>query len=102
MEQEVWRKYRGEGLVVLGVNAGEREDPVKMAGQFVKAHGITYPVVFDPNANVASSRYAASNLPVTYVLNPRGRIIGGQILGPVSEQPHSQALMRYIRAATKS
>jgi peroxiredoxin len=96
----LWRNDRSDHFVVLGVDTGP--DAAGDGRRFVKAHGITYPVVFDPNANVASSRYAASNLPVTYVLNPRGRIIGGQILGPVSEQPHSQALMRYISAATKS
>jgi cytochrome c biogenesis protein CcmG, thiol:disulfide interchange protein DsbE len=98
--EQLWRNDRSDHFVVLGVDTGP--DAAGDGRRFVKAHGITYPVVFDPNANVASSRYAASNLPVTYVLNPRGRIIGGQILGPVSEQPHSQALMRYISAATKS
>jgi cytochrome c biogenesis protein CcmG/thiol:disulfide interchange protein DsbE len=98
--EQLWRKDRGENLVVLGVDTGP--DAADDGRRFVKAHAITYPVVFDPNANVASSRYAASNLPVTYVLDPEGRIIGGQILGPVSEQAHSQALMRYVRAAMKS
>jgi hypothetical protein len=68
----------------------------------VRAHGITYPVVFDPNANVAFDRYAIGNLPVTYVLNPKGRIIGGQILGPVNEQAHSEALMQYVHAGLRS
>jgi hypothetical protein len=39
---------------------------------------------------------------VTYVLNPRGRIVGGQILGPVNEHVHSEALSRYVHAALKS
>jgi cytochrome c biogenesis protein CcmG/thiol:disulfide interchange protein DsbE len=98
--EQLWRKDRSDHLVVLGVDTGP--DAAADGRRFVQAHGITYPVVFDPNANVASSQYAAWNLPVTYVLNPRGRIIGGQILGPVSEQAHSQALMRYVHAAMKS
>jgi hypothetical protein len=39
---------------------------------------------------------------VTYVLNANGRIVGGQILGPVSENAHSKALLRYVHAALKS
>jgi peroxiredoxin len=72
------------------------------ARHFVQAHDLTYPVVFDHDGQIAANRYAVANLPVTYVLNPRGRIVGGQILGPVNEHVHSQALMRYVHAALKS
>ena len=64
--EQLWRNDRSDHLVVLGVDTGP--DAAGDGRRFVKAHGITYPVVFDPNANVASSRYAASNLPVTYVI----------------------------------
>ena len=47
MEKNVWQKYRAQGLVVVGINAGEREDPRKMAQSFVSMHGVTYPVVLD-------------------------------------------------------
>ena len=98
--EQLWRKDHGDHLVVLGVDTGP--DSAADGRRFVKAHGITYPVVFDPNANVAFSRYAIGNLPVTYVLNPRGRIIGGEILGPVNEDAHSQELMQYVHAGMKS
>lgn len=100
MLERLWRQDRGDHLVVLGVDTGP--DAAGDGARFVKAHGITYPVVFDPNAKVASDRYAIGNLPVTYVLNPSGRIIGGQILGAVNEQEHSQALMRYVHAGLTS
>ena len=58
------------------------------------------PTVILTGTPCAASHVA--NLPVTYVLNPSGRIVGGQILGPVSEQVHSQALLRYVHAALKS
>jgi cytochrome c biogenesis protein CcmG, thiol:disulfide interchange protein DsbE len=98
--EQLWRKDRGDHLVVLGVDTGP--DSAGDGRRFVKAHGITYPVVFDPNANVAFDRYAIGNLPVTYVLNPSGRIIGGQILGPVNERAHSDALMQYVHAGLRS
>ena len=98
--EKLWKQDRGDHLVVLGVDTGP--DSAGDGRRFVKAHGITYPVVFDPNANVAFSRYAIGDLPVTYVLNPKGRIIGGEILGPVNEQVHSQALTRYVHAGLAS
>jgi cytochrome c biogenesis protein CcmG, thiol:disulfide interchange protein DsbE len=97
--EQLWQQDRARGLVVLGIDANDSRGDGR---RFVEKHDVTYPVVFDHDGLVASNRYAVSNLPVTYVLNPKGRIIGGQILGPVSEHVHSQALMRYVHAALKS
>ena len=97
--EQLWRKDRDQGLVVLGVDANDSRGDAK---RFVHVHALTYPVVFDHDGRIASDSYAVSDLPVTYVLNPKGRIVGGQILGPVSEQAHSQALIRYVNAALKS
>ena len=97
--ERLWREDRARGLVVLGVDSNDSRGDAR---HFVQAHGLTYPVVFDQNGRVASDRYAVANLPATYVLNPKGRIVGGQILGPVSEHGHSQDLMRYVHTALKS
>jgi cytochrome c biogenesis protein CcmG/thiol:disulfide interchange protein DsbE len=97
--EKLWREDRTKGLVVLGVDA---KDGRGDARKFVRVHHLTYPVVFDHDGRVAANRYAIFDLPVTYVLNPKGRIVGGQILGPVNEQAHSEALTRYIDAALKS
>ena len=97
--EKLWRQDRSRGLVVLGVDANDARGD---ALTFVHKHHVTYPVVFDHDGVVAYSRYDIANLPVTYVLNAKGRIVGGQILGPVSEHVHSQALFRYVHAALKS
>jgi peroxiredoxin len=97
--ERLWQQDRARGLVVLGVDANDSRGD---AQHFVQVHDLTYPVVFDQNGRISSDRYAVSNLPVTYVLNPKGRIVGGQILGPVSEHAHSEDLMRYVHAALKS
>ena len=97
--ERLWRQDKGDGLVVLGIDANDSRGDAR---KFLRVHDVTYPVVFDHDGRVAASRYAVANLPVTYVLNPKGRIVGGQILGPVSEHTHSQALFRYVHAAMKS
>jgi peroxiredoxin len=97
--ERLWRDERAQGLVVLGVDANDARGGAR---HFVRAHNLTYPVVFDQDGRIASNRYAVANLPVTYVLNPKGRIVGSQILGPVSEHDHSQALLRYVHASLKS
>ena len=97
--ERLWRQERSRGLVVLGVDSNDARGD---AERFVHVHGLTYPVVFDHDGRVASNRYAVANLPATYVLNGKGRVVGGQILGPVSEHVHSQALRRYVDAALAS
>jgi cytochrome c biogenesis protein CcmG, thiol:disulfide interchange protein DsbE len=97
--ERIWRQDRSHNLVVLGVDANDsRGDALR----FLRAHDVTYPVVFDHNALVAANRYDIANLPVTYVLNPKGRIVGGQILGPVSDHPYAQRFLRYVHAALSS
>lgn len=94
--EQVWRRDRGKNVIVLGVDANDaRGDALK----FVRAHGVTYPIVFDSDGIVSAGRYGISNLPDTYVLNSQGRIVGGLILGPVSDHPFSQRFERYLRAA---
>jgi cytochrome c biogenesis protein CcmG, thiol:disulfide interchange protein DsbE len=97
--EQLWRR-RDDNLVILGVDTGP--DASGDGRRFVKAHGITYPVVFDPNANVAMSRYAVPGLPVTYVVNPQGRVVGNPVLGPVSDSGYSQEFDRELKAALRT
>jgi len=98
--EQLWRQDRSDRLIVLGVDTGP--DFASDGRRFVKVHGITYPVVFDPNAGVAANRYVLPGLPVTYVLNPQGRIVGEPVIGPVSEESHSELFTRELNAALKS
>jgi cytochrome c biogenesis protein CcmG/thiol:disulfide interchange protein DsbE len=95
--EQLWRRDRDNQFVILGIDTGP--DAAGDGRRFVKAHGITYPVVFDPNADLAYNRYAVPGLPVTYVLNARGRIVGNPVLGPVSDNGYSQQFTRELTAA---
>jgi cytochrome c biogenesis protein CcmG, thiol:disulfide interchange protein DsbE len=93
--ERVWRDYRSRGVVVLGVDTN---DAASDARTFISAHGITYPTVGGAGYSL-TGRYGVPDLPATFVLNSKGRIVGGMILGPVSEQAHSEELFRYLHAA---
>jgi len=97
--ESVWRRYRSEGLVVLGVDSGDARGD---AERFLSAHGVTYPIVFDPGEKLAQGAYALPGLPVTYVINPAGRIVGERLLGPVSDNGYSQQFARELKAALKA
>jgi len=95
--EKVWLDYRSHGVVVLGIDTN---DAAGDARRFLTAHGVTYPTV--AGGGRLTGKYGIPGLPVTYVLNAQGRIVGGEILGPVSEQAHAQELSRYLRAALKT
>jgi cytochrome c biogenesis protein CcmG/thiol:disulfide interchange protein DsbE len=98
--EHLWRQDQTDRLVVLGVDTGP--DAASDGRKFLRVHDITYPVVFDPNAGIAYNRYALPGLPVTYVLNPQGRIVGNPVVGPVSDKGYSQEFKRELKAALKT
>ncbi len=96
--EKVWQDYRSQRVVVLGIDTNDASNDAR---RFISAHGVTYPTVGGAGDGL-TAKYGIPGLPVTYVLNRKGRIVGGQILGPVSDSPYSQELDRYLQAALKS
>jgi peroxiredoxin len=97
--ESVYRQYRSDGLVVLGVDSGDTRGAAR---SFLSAHGVTYPVVFDPGEKLALGAYSLPGLPVTYVVNPAGRIVGDPVLGAVSDGGYSEEFDRELKAALKT
>lgn len=97
--ESYWRRYRGDGVVVLGVDSG---DTKSAARSFLSAHGVTYPIVFDPNETLAYGPYALPGMPVTYVLTRQGRIVGTPVIGPVSDKGYSGQFTRELKAAMEA
>ena len=97
--ESLWRRNRSDGVVVLGVDSGDTRGSAR---RFLSAHGVTYPVVFDPNQTLALGAYALPGLPATYVIDPAGRVVGGRVLGAVSDEGYSTMFHRNLEAAMKS
>ena len=82
--EAVWQEFRDEGLVVLGVNL--RDDPGK-ARAFVRELDITYPLVRDPDEELARD-LKVTGLPQTFFVSSSGRLAEGDQtvrLGTISE-----------------
>jgi len=65
----IYREWRDAGLVVLGVN----NEPVETASAYIKQHGYSFPVVRDPQNEIAR-RYQVSAIPTAVVIDREGRI----------------------------
>ena len=94
--ESLWRRSRSEGVVVLGIDSGDARGDAR---RFLGAHGVTYPIAFDPGEKLAQGAYAVPGLPVTYVINRAGRVVGSPVLGPVSDSAYSREFTRELKAA---
>jgi cytochrome c biogenesis protein CcmG/thiol:disulfide interchange protein DsbE len=97
--ESLWQRSRSDGVVVLGVDSGDAKGDAR---RFLSAHGVTYPVVFDPGESLAQGPYALPGFPVTYVINPAGRVVGDPVLGPVTDNGYSQLFARELKAARRA
>lgn len=67
----VSRKHRDKGLVVVGVNTSDQPG---LAPLFAKKKGLSYPIVYDVDDEVAR-RYGVSNLPTLVAIGADGVIV---------------------------
>lgn len=64
-----WLKQYDAALI--GVNVGERPKQVK---RYLAEEPVTFPILLDPDMKM-STEWDATRLPVTYVVDPEGRIV---------------------------
>jgi cytochrome c biogenesis protein CcmG, thiol:disulfide interchange protein DsbE len=84
--ERLYRSLHGEAQLV-GVDYSDARDS---AEAFIREFGVTYPVLRDPDGQVGD-RYGVTGLPVTAILNSKGRIV--QLLrGPQTEDSVREAL----------
>ena len=74
-----WTRYRSRGVVFLGVDGN---DLASDARTFVAAHRLTFPILEDGSGSVTGT-YGVAQLPETYVVNRRGRIVA-HLAGPIT------------------
>jgi cytochrome c biogenesis protein CcmG/thiol:disulfide interchange protein DsbE len=95
--EAAWRHYRGQGVVFLGV---DYNDLVSDARRFIHKHGVTYPVVRDPNGSVAAA-YGITGTPETFFVDRHGRLVGAHIEGPIDAKQNRSLFAASIGVAAK-
>jgi cytochrome c biogenesis protein CcmG/thiol:disulfide interchange protein DsbE len=78
LEQD-WRRYGRRGVRFVGI---DNRDLASEARTFVTVHGLTFPMLDDGSGGVTSS-YGISQVPETYVLDSRGKVVA-HLAGPVN------------------
>jgi peroxiredoxin len=69
--EQLWREFRGRGLVVLGIDQGESPSQVSA---FVKRLGISFPILLDSDQQYATS-YVSVGLPTSILVSRDGHVL---------------------------
>lgn len=81
--ERVYKDYQKQGLEVLAVNSTSQDNPIDVAA-FVEQNGLTFPILFDTNAEVGEL-YQVQSLPSSFFIDSTGKIQDVVIGGPMSE-----------------
>jgi cytochrome c biogenesis protein CcmG, thiol:disulfide interchange protein DsbE len=97
--ERTWQRYRKQGLVLVGVDVNDADSDAR---RFMRAHGVTYPVVRDPNGSIAANSYNVADLPMTFFVDKRGRLVGTRIRGAVGAAKFAADFRSGLQAALGS
>jgi cytochrome c biogenesis protein CcmG/thiol:disulfide interchange protein DsbE len=90
-----WTSYRSRGVVFLGVDFHDLAPDARL---FVSKHALTFQMLEDGSGKVTGT-YGISQVPETYVLNRRGRIVAhlrGPITAPAFAGEFRHALVKVV------
>ncbi|HEX5411632.1 MAG TPA: TlpA disulfide reductase family protein [Terriglobia bacterium] len=68
--EALYKRFRGEGLVVLGIS----DEEVTKVQPFARQQKITYPVLLDPGRTV-NDLYSVSGIPMSFVYDRSGKLV---------------------------
>ena len=86
-----WRRYRDQGVTLLGV---PWEDSTAPEEAFLRTYGGSWPQLFDPGDRV-SIAYGVRGVPETFLVDRSGRIVA-QRSGPVNYEWLSAEISRLL------
>ncbi|MBI5892912.1 MAG: TlpA family protein disulfide reductase [Deltaproteobacteria bacterium] len=73
--ENLYKRYKDKGLEIVAVNLQEGADTVK---RFMQKNGYTFTALLDSNGDV-SAVYNVSYLPITYIIDKNGKLVGKAI-----------------------
>jgi peroxiredoxin len=96
--QQLHEKYRGKGLVILGFNSS---DDRKIALEFLRENGATFPMILDPSdaaSKIGYEDYRGSGVPLNYIVDSQQKIVDAWY---GYEEGHARALAALEKAGLK-
>ena len=97
--ERLFREFRTRGLMVLGVSV---DADYATRERFVREHGITFPILQDPNGVAVRQAYGSYKMPEAYLIDSHGRV-DSVYLGRVKWRPAvRERILKLLSAPTKA
>lgn len=90
--QALYEELQNEGLEIVAVNLQENQKAVQA---FVDKLELSFTVVIDKTGQVGSA-YGAASIPISYIIDRRGYVIGGAIGGRNWDTPEYIEFFRLV------
>jgi Peroxiredoxin len=88
--EKYYTQNKNTGIEILAVNLTTAEKSQAAVTSFVKADGITFPVLLDKNGD-AAHLYDISSIPASFILDSRG-VIQEKVVGPMTYESMQKIL----------
>jgi peroxiredoxin len=92
--EELWRRYRDRGLVVVGISV-DRGAPRGVLEPYLRNLGLTFPILLDPELATASA-WRVTALPATFIVRPGGEVAGIAVGAREWNSPEMTALLESL------
>lgn len=89
---KLYEEYKNKGVEIIAVNIGESKVVVD---DFANRYKLKFPILIDTKSEV-SNVYNVGNLPVTYLIDKDGKIVGSQLGEMKSEKMVRKLLDKII------
>jgi len=96
--EKVFQEYRERGVLVLGVNTTQQDNPTQVAS-FVQRLNLSFPILLDDKGEV-SRKYQVQSLPTTFFIRNDGVIAEVVVGGPMSEASIRARIERLLEKTT--
>jgi len=91
--EAAWKRYRSQGLVVVGIDANDFSSDAR---KFAAHYHLTYPLLHDGSGKTLGP-YGVTGFPETRFIDRRGRFVGEHVIGQISSSRLEKNIEKALR-----
>ncbi len=92
--EKLYQEFKDKGLVILAVSI-DQGDSIQLVRSYMEEHKLSYGSLLDPE-NAVGKMYAVRGIPVTYLIDGEGTIIGAAMGARLWDKKEARKLVAYL------
>ncbi|HWP48649.1 MAG TPA: TlpA disulfide reductase family protein [Candidatus Limnocylindrales bacterium] len=92
--EKLYQEFKDKGLIVLAISV-DQGDSAHLVQSYMEEHKLSYQALLDPEQRVAKA-YAVRGIPVTYLIDPEGFIIGAAMGARLWDKDEPRKLIAHL------